>query len=132
MRSSASSTDLTNRTRLISRFISAVILCLPFRIGGTVADVSNAAVSQLVDRLVRQDLVERQEDPANRRTKIVRLSEKGKGLIRDSIPPNHFLRELMASLTVDQHKTVEAAFTILAQTVRRMQTFEKEKDGKHA
>jgi DNA-binding MarR family transcriptional regulator len=96
------------------------------------ADVSNAAASQLVERLVQQDLVERREDPANRRTKILRLSEKGKGLIRDSVPPNHFLMEVMASLTTDQRETVQAAFTILAQTARRMQISKKRKDGNHA
>ena len=99
---------------------------------GALADVSNAAASQLVERLVQQALVERRENPANRRTKILRLSEKGKGLIRDSIPPNHFLMEVMASLTTDQRKTVQAAFTILAQTAGRMQISEKRKDGNHA
>ncbi len=95
---------------------------------GALTDVSDAAASQLVERLVQQDLVERRENPANRRTKILRLSKKGKGLIRDSIPPHHFLMEVMTSLTPEQRETVQAAFTILAQTARRMQIPEKGKD----
>ncbi len=99
---------------------------------GALADVSNAAASQLVERLVQQDLVERREDPVDRRTRILSLSEKGKRLIRDSVPPNHFLTQVMASLTPDQRETVQAALTILAQTARRIQMSERGKDGNHA
>jgi DNA-binding MarR family transcriptional regulator len=99
---------------------------------GALADVSNAAASQLVERLVQQGLVERQEDPTNRRTKILRLSKKGKGWIRDSVSSNHFLMEVMAFLTTDQRKTVQAAFIILAQTAGRMQVSQKRNDGNHA
>jgi DNA-binding MarR family transcriptional regulator len=96
------------------------------------ADVSNAAASQLVERLVQQDLVERREDPANRRARILRLSEKGKRLIQDSILSNQVLMEVMASLTPDQRETVQAAFTILAQAARRVQISEKGKGINHA
>ena len=92
---------------------------------GALADVSNAAASQLVERLVQQGLVERQEDPANRRTKIVRLTGKGLLLIQHSVSSNHFLAEIMASLTAEQHKTIQAAFTILAQAARHIQSSEK-------
>jgi DNA-binding MarR family transcriptional regulator len=99
---------------------------------GAVSGASNAAASQLVERLVQQDLVERGEDPANRRAKILRLSEKGKGLIRDGVLSSHILTEVMASLTTDQCKTVHAAFAILAQAVRRMQISENSEDGNDA
>jgi DNA-binding MarR family transcriptional regulator len=89
---------------------------------GLLADVSNAAASQLVERLVQQDLVERREAPANRRAKILRLSEKGKGMIRGGIPSNRFLMEMMASLSADQRETVHQAFSILAQAARKIQT----------
>ena len=98
---------------------------------GALADVSNAAASQLVERLVVQDLVERREDPANRRTKLLRLTEKGKGLIQGSIPSDHFL-ETMASLTSDQHETVRDAFSILAQATQQAQSSNKPKDDPHA
>jgi len=99
---------------------------------GALADVSNAAASQLVERLVQQDLVERREDPANRRSKIVRLSEKGKGLIRDSLPPSQGLMEIMASLTPEERDTVHAALEILARAARGMPIAEKGKDGQDA
>jgi DNA-binding MarR family transcriptional regulator len=99
---------------------------------GALANVSNAAASQLVERLVQQELVERREDPANRRTKTLKLSEKGKELIQGSVSSNHFLMDVMASLTPDQRETIHAAFTILAQTAQNIQMSEKGKDGKHA
>jgi DNA-binding MarR family transcriptional regulator len=99
---------------------------------GALAEVSNAAASQLVERLVQQGLVERQEDPVNRRTKILRLSEKGRRLIRSGVPSNRFLMEMMASLTVEQRETVQAAIGILAQAARQNHTSDKLKDGKHA
>jgi DNA-binding MarR family transcriptional regulator len=87
---------------------------------GALATVSNAAASQLVERLVQQDLVERQEDPANRRIKILKLSEKGKELMQNSISANHFLMNVMAQLTPDQNKIIHAALVILAQTARKI------------
>jgi DNA-binding MarR family transcriptional regulator len=99
---------------------------------GVLAGVSKAAASQLVERLVQQGLVERQEDPVNRRTKILRLSEKGKTLIRSGVPSNRFLMDMMTSLTVDQRQTVQAAFSILAQAARQMHTSNKPKDSNHA
>lgn len=99
---------------------------------GALADASNAAASQLVERLVQQDLVERKEDPANRRMKIVQLTEKGKELIRGSIPSSHFLTAIMAMLTTAQRETVQTAFGILAQAARQLQTPNQPKDGKHA
>ena len=47
--------------------------------------VSNAAASQMVDRLVGMGLLERSEDPDDRRAKALALTEKGKALVLDSI-----------------------------------------------
>ncbi len=99
---------------------------------GALADVSNAAASQLVERLVGQGLVDRREDPANRRTKILKLSKKGKELIRGGVLSNHFLMGVMASLTNGQRETVQDAFDILAEAAQHIQNFNKSKEGKHA
>ena len=96
------------------------------------AEVSNAAASQLVERLVQQGLVERREDPMNRRTKILRLTEQGKALIQSSVHSNRFLMDIVASLTVDQRDTIQAAISILAQAARQIQTTNKAKDENHA
>lgn len=99
---------------------------------GAIADASNAAASQLVERLVQQGLVERREDPANRRTKILNLTEKGKELIRDSILSNRSLIEIMASLTPVQRQAVQNTIELLAEAVRQIPASNQPKDGYHA
>jgi DNA-binding MarR family transcriptional regulator len=47
--------------------------------------ISNAASSQLLDKLVQQQLVERSEDPQDRRGKRLRLTETGKRLLEESM-----------------------------------------------
>jgi DNA-binding MarR family transcriptional regulator len=99
---------------------------------GVQAEASNAAASQLVERLVQQGFVERREDPFNRRMKILTLTDKGKELIQSSIPSNHFLMNVMDDLTQDERKTIQAAFTILAQKAQQLQNSKKGKENKHA
>jgi len=99
---------------------------------GALAGASEAAASQLVERLVQQGLVERRENPANRRTKTLKLSGKGEELIRESFSANHLLMDVLSALDSDQQKTVQAAFDVLTRAARRIQTSEKGKEGKHA
>ena len=88
---------------------------------GNLADVSNAAASQLVERLVQQGLVDRREDPTDRRNKRVSLTEMGKKLFHDSVMENQFLMEIVAKLTPEQRQVVHNAFMLLAQTGRQIQ-----------
>lgn len=46
--------------------------------------VTNAAASQLIDRLVQLGLVERTEDPQDRRAKQLTISPKGRTLLQQS------------------------------------------------
>ena len=87
---------------------------------GTLADVSNAAASQLVERLVQQGLVDRREDPRDRRNKLLSLSSKGKELFHESVLENQFLMEIMAKLTPAERQAVHNAFMLLAQTGRQI------------
>src|SRR5512140_763786 len=59
---------------------------------------SPAAASQLVERLVQQGLVERSEDPGNRRVKKLRLTDKSLTLIRNGVTSNHFLADLLDAM----------------------------------
>jgi DNA-binding MarR family transcriptional regulator len=95
-------------------------------------DSSTAAASQLVERLVHQGLVERLEDPSDRRTRILKLTPKGQALFQDGLASNQPLGSLIRSLTKEQQKTVQAAFTILAQAARQIQASNPQKEGKHA
>jgi len=44
---------------------------------GNHLDVSSAAASQMLERLVQQDLIQRTEDPDDRRVKQIVLTDKG-------------------------------------------------------
>ena len=81
---------------------------------GTLAEASVAAASQMAERLVQQGLVERKEDPSNRRIKKLSLSEKGRKLITDSFTANPFLKDKLASLSPEERNAVHTAFSILA------------------
>jgi DNA-binding MarR family transcriptional regulator len=95
---------------------------------GALADVSNAAASQLVERLVQQGLVERREDPKDRRNKLVTLSEKGRELFHESVMSNQYLMEIMAFLGPEQRQAVHDVFILLAQTGRQLQNKTKEEN----
>ncbi len=105
--------------------------CQLSEIGG-LADSSKPAVSQLVERLVQQGLVERTEDLQDRRKATLRLTGKSRKLIQSAVTSNHFLVELMTSLPAKQRETVHAAFGYLAQAGQQIQSSQTQKDGKHA
>lgn len=98
---------------------------------GALADSSKAAASQLVERLVQQGLVQRTEDPLDRRNKILRLTAKSLELIQNGVSSNHFLVELMLSLSVEQRQSVHTAFGYLAQAGQHIQSLHKPKDHSH-
>jgi len=99
---------------------------------GDLAGSSKPAVSQLVERLVQRGLVERREDPQDRRNTKLRLTDKSLKLIQNVITSNHFLMELMTSMPAKQRETVHAALGYLAQAGQQIQSSQLKKDGKHA
>jgi DNA-binding MarR family transcriptional regulator len=99
---------------------------------GALTGASPAAASQLAERLVQQGLVQRSEDPRNRRIKKLRLTEKSLKLIREGVTSNRFLAELMARLPADQREIVHAAFGYLAQAGREIQSSHERKAEQHA
>ena len=99
---------------------------------GALTDSSPAAASQLVERLVQQGLVQRIEDPLNRRIKRLRLTDNSLKLIDRGVTSNRFLVDLMAALTAKQRETVHTAFGYLAQASRQIQSSHKRKAEHHA
>ncbi|HEY2186456.1 MAG TPA: MarR family transcriptional regulator [Xanthobacteraceae bacterium] len=76
---------------------------------------SAAAMSQMVDRLVRQDWLARSEDPADRRRKTVSLTSAGAGLLRDleqarTLDYAAGLSRLPPSLRAELHRWLKRAF----------------------
>ena len=94
---------------------------------GALSGSSAAAASQMVERLVQQGLVQRTEDPLNRRIKRLRLTDRGLKLINQGVNSNRFLMDLMASLPAHQRETVHTAFGYLAQASRTLQSSDEQK-----
>jgi DNA-binding MarR family transcriptional regulator len=84
---------------------------------GDIADhlaVTNAAASQTVERLVQQGLLERNEDPNDRRAKQVALSPVGRQLIHDGIEARvHWTAELATILSAEEQSTITVALQAL-------------------
>lgn len=83
--------------------------------------MSNAAASQLVDKLVQGGLVERTEDPNDRRAKQLRLAEKGRKLIENSEKQRlQWVDQLVDSLSPQEQEQVANSMTILIRVLQEM------------
>jgi DNA-binding MarR family transcriptional regulator len=87
-------------------------------IGGQLG-VTNAAASQAVDRLVQAGLIERTEDPIDRRAKKLALTPKGRALIEQGIEVrSQWVEGLTDSLTPEQQSMIISALTLLTAAAR--------------
>ncbi|MCL4304143.1 MAG: MarR family transcriptional regulator [Anaerolineae bacterium] len=88
----------------------------------TVSDhlgITNAATSQMVQRLVQQGFLERTEDPHDRRVKQLALTAAGRSLIEQSIEARRrWLEELTIALTPEQQANIITALGDLTQAAR--------------
>ena len=77
--------------------------------------VSTAAASQMVDRLVNQNLVKRISDPSDGRVRNVVLSEQGKIFVEQSIEARqNWVKEIPPGLTNDQMDQIASALQQLS------------------
>lgn len=88
-------------------------------------DITSAAASQLVEKLVQSGLIERAEDPQDRRLKRITLSPKGQDLIRAGIMVRYrWVEALSESLSDTEREKVGEALTILSETLQRLESQE--------
>ena len=85
-------------------------------------DISAPAASQLVDRLVQHGLVERTEDPNDRRAKQLALTPKGRELIETGLTARtRWVDELVRSLKPEDYDQVAATLSKLTEAVRELE-----------
>jgi MarR family transcriptional regulator, organic hydroperoxide resistance regulator len=85
-------------------------------------EITNAAASQLVDKLVQSGLLERTEDPRDRRQKQLKVTEKGQELINTGIQArSRWVDEVIMVLTPEQVEAVTAGFSILTEAAKRVE-----------
>lgn len=85
-------------------------------------DITSAAASQLVDKLVQNGLIQRQEDPNDRRAKLLNLTEKGREFIQLGIQERHrWVDDLAEKLTADERVKVTKALKILTRAASQLE-----------
>ncbi len=81
--------------------------------------VSSAAASQMIERLVQLGLLERSEDPHDRRAKRIILTSRGRELLEKGMQARaRWLDDLARALTPEQQETIIAALDLLTQAAR--------------
>jgi DNA-binding MarR family transcriptional regulator len=89
---------------------------------GSDLGVTNSAASQMLERLVQLKLVTRSEDPMDRRSKQIVLTEKGNQVLQDLTLANHnWLEELACSMSDEEKQQVQQGIAILVAKVRESQ-----------
>lgn len=85
-------------------------------------DVSAAAASQLVDKLVQAGYIERTEDPSDRRAKLLKLSTNGAKLVDDGIQERYrWMDELASKLSAAEQTKISEALSVLTEAARQME-----------
>jgi DNA-binding MarR family transcriptional regulator len=85
-------------------------------------DITAAAASQLVEKLVQGGLIRREEDPQDRRAKLVNLTEKGKALVGQSVEAHYrWVNQLAGKLTEEERVKIAEALQIMTETARELE-----------
>jgi len=85
-------------------------------------EITAAAASQTVEKLVQAGYLDRTEDPSDRRAKQITLSAKGRDLIEKSITARfRWVDDLVKTMSSADKVKVHDALTILAEAVKQVE-----------
>jgi len=85
-------------------------------------EITPAAASQLVDKLVQGGLIQRVEDPNDRRARMLNLTGKGRDLIRQGIEERYrWVDELAAKLTSEERAQISEALDIMTRAAQELE-----------
>ena len=86
-------------------------------------DITAAAASQLVDKLVQSELIERVEDSHDRRAKQLSLSKKGAALVEKGIQERYrWVDDLAGKLSAEERSKVSEALSLLTNVAQKMES----------
>lgn len=84
-------------------------------------DITNAAASQLVDKLVQSGFIQREEDPQDRRAKLLNLTEKGRAFIQQGMEERYrWVDQLAGKLTAEECVKVMEAVNIMTRAAQEL------------
>jgi DNA-binding MarR family transcriptional regulator len=85
--------------------------------------ITKAAASQMLERLVQQELILRTEDPHDRRSKQIVLSEKGCRTLQESMDARQdWLNDLAITLSTSEKEQIISALNILIEKAKQIET----------
>ena len=85
-------------------------------------EITPAAASQLVDKLVHSGLMKREEDPSDRRAKLLNLTDKGKELVQQGIEERYrWVDQLAGKLTAEERAQVSEALNIVTSAAQELE-----------
>ena len=85
-------------------------------------DITNAAASQLVEKLVQSGLIQREEDPNDRRARLLNLTDRGREFIQQGIEERYrWVNQLAGKLTAEERTKVTEALTIMTEAAKEME-----------
>jgi len=84
--------------------------------------ITNAAASQMVERLVKAGLLYRMEEPLDRRVKTLSLTPAGRDLVERSVDARKcWMESLTEELSSDQQENIAQALIMLTEAARRLE-----------
>lgn len=88
--------------------------------------ISAPAASQLVDRLVQQGLLERTEDPHDRRHKHITLTARGTELVEEGMRTRQaWMEKLTSAFTPEEQECIIEALTLLTRAARQVEVLQR-------
>ena len=85
-------------------------------------EITAAAASQLVDKLVQNGFVQREEDPKDRRAKSLNLTDKGRELVRRGAQERyHWVDDLAGKLSAAERAKVSEALELMTKAVQELE-----------
>ncbi len=89
--------------------------------------VSKAAASQMIDRLVELNLVNREEDPADRRSKLLTLTDAGLDFVRSAKVARHtWIDQFCETIEPEDAEDIAQALEKLVEHMKRYKENEAE------
>ena len=86
-------------------------------------EITPAAASQLVDKLVHSGLIQRVEDPNDRRAKLLSLTDKGKEFIQQGIEERYrWVEELAGKLSAEERAQISDALNVMTRAAQDMES----------
>jgi len=85
-------------------------------------EITPAAASQLVDKLVQGGFIVREEDPSDRRAKFLNLTDKGRELVQQGIEERYrWVDQLAEKLTDDERIQISKALDIMTRAAEDLE-----------